>query len=285
MSLEQILGTHLNGEGVAKLLNIAQISLSAAAANAEDAVQLGQVHSIRDAIQAQIDAIDADHKRISSVHVDTVSGTLAEALALADSHDSATGVYTFGVKHIGEGDSIILQAATDPAHRSWIHNGGLAGTDADFDHLNSDIEALINAGTQAVIDALRDGVPEEANTFKKVFDAVNILAGQISTAETNIGLNSDAIATLSTEVASKVRAFYLSGTFAKNIETNIMECSVGNPANHENARVTVKEALGGGSTRTLAHGNYVDTVSDTTILLQTLAPSYENKEVIIVVEH
>lgn len=282
MSLTQILGKNLDGEGAVSLLNIAAISLSAAAANDGDAAQLGQVKAYRDALQAQIDSLSADHSRISSVHVDTVSTTLADALSLADSYNAGTNEWTFGATIIGEGDSIIMQAAADPAERSWIHVGGGNGDTTDFERLSSDIQALIDAGVVAVTNSLRDGVPEAGDTLNKLFTAIQSNASDIGLVEADVAANTSAIATLTTEVASKVRAFYITGTFALN--SGLYELSIGNPANFENARITVKEALGGGGTRKVPDTSFVETTSDSQVLLQTLAPSFDGKEVIVIVE-
>ena len=83
-------------------------------------------------------------------------------------------------------------------------------------------------------------------------------------------------------MSGKVRAFYLTGTFALN--AGLYELSIGNPANFENARITVKEALGGGGTRKISDSSFVETTSDSTVLLQTLAPSFDGKEVIVIIE-
>ena len=284
MSLTQVLGKHLDGEGVAQLLNIASVSLSVAAANDVDAVQFGQVKAIRDALQAQLDSLAADHTRISSVHVDTVSTTLADALALADSYDAGTNTWTFGTTVIGEGDSIILQAATIPEDRSWIHVGLGNGDATDFERLNSDIQALIDVGVVAVTNSLRDGVPEAGDTLNKLFVLIQANASDLGALQVDVTANTDAIATLTTEVAGKVRAFYLTGTFALNAQNNIYELTAGNPANFENARITVKESLGGGGTRKIPDTSFVETTSDSQILLQTLASSFDGKEVIVIVE-
>lgn len=282
MSLTQILGKNLDGEGAVSLLNIAAVSLSAAAANDSDAAQLGQVKAYRDALQAQIDSLSADHSRISSVHVDTTSTNLTDALALADSYNAGTNEWTFGATVIGEGDSIILQAASDPAERSWIHVGGGNGDATDFEQLSSDIQALIDAGVVAVTDALRDSVPEAGDTLNKLFTTIVQTQQTMAGVSDKANANEAAIATLTTEVSGKVRAFYMDGTFALN--AGLYECSLPNPANFENARITLKEALGGGGTRKVADSSYVETTSDSQILLQTLAPSFDGKEVIVIIE-
>lgn len=283
MSLTQILGKNLDGESVVSLLNIASISLSAAAANDADAAQFGQVKSIRDALQAQIDTLSTDHTRISSVHVDTVSTTLADALLLADSY--ADGVYTFGTTVIGEGDSIILQAATVPEDRSWIHSGGEVGDETDFERLNSDIQSLINAGVASVTNALRDGVPEAGDTLNKLFVSIQDTNTELSSVVLDVAANTAAIATLTTEVSGKVRAFYLTGVFAAHDTiANVYQLTLGNPANFENARITVKETLGGGGTRKIPDTTLVETTSDSQIELLTMASSFDGKSVTVIVE-
>lgn len=282
MSLTQILGKNLDGEGAVSLLNIAAVSLSVAAANDGDAAQLGQVKAYRDALQLQIDSLAGDHSRISTVHVDTVSTTLVGALALADSYDAGANEWTFGATVVGEGDSIILQAATVPEDRSWIHVGNGNGDDTDFERLNSDIQSLIDAGVIAVTNSLRDGVPEAGDTLNKLFASIQINASDIGLLQDDVSANAAAIQTLTTEVSGKVRAFYLTGTFALN--AGLYELSIGNPANFENARITVKEALGGGGTRKIPDTSFVETTSDSTVLLQTLASSFDGKEVIVIIE-
>lgn len=284
MSIDnQVLGFHLDGEGVAKLLNIAQVSLSAAAVNAGDAAQLGQVHSIRDALQAQIDALDANTTRITSVHVDEVSGDLAAALALG-TYDAGTNTWDFNGKTIDEGDTIILTNATDSQDRSWIHNGGTAGDATDFSRLNSDLQAMVDAGIIAVTNTLRDGVPETHDTLNKLFLALQSVISDVAGNTTDVAALQASIATLTTEVASKVRAFYQTGTFALNAGSGVYELVAGNPANFENARVTVKEALLSGATRKIPDSAFIETTSDSQVLLQTLAPSYDGKEVLIIIE-
>lgn len=70
---------------------------------------------------------------ITEVHVDTTNATLADFIA-----DS----YTVG-NEFQEGDVIILTSATDQGERTWIHNGGTAGTSADFTALTTTVSTSV----------------------------------------------------------------------------------------------------------------------------------------------
>lgn len=70
---------------------------------------------------------------ITEVHVDVTNTTLADFIA-----DS----YTVG-NEFQEGDVIILTTATDQGERTWIHNGGTAGTSADFTALTTTVSTSV----------------------------------------------------------------------------------------------------------------------------------------------
>lgn len=78
------------------------------------------------------------------VNVDDVSNTLADWLTANPSNT------------LEEGDILILTSATINQQRSWIHNGGSTGTDADFtplitDYNEASIRAMFSSGSSFVI--------------------------------------------------------------------------------------------------------------------------------------
>ena len=78
------------------------------------------------------------------VNVDEVSNTLSAWLTANPSHT------------LEEGDILILTSATINQQRSWIHNGGSAGTDADFtplitDYNEASIRAMFSSASSFII--------------------------------------------------------------------------------------------------------------------------------------
>lgn len=93
--------------------------------------------SIAEDSQAFLSIVDGElhfsNLAITEVHVDTTNATLADFIA-----DS----YTVG-NEFQEGDVIILTSATDQGERTWIHNGGTAGTNADFTALTTTVSTSV----------------------------------------------------------------------------------------------------------------------------------------------
>ncbi|AHK11863.1 hypothetical protein CHOED_03 [Vibrio phage CHOED] len=285
MALEQVLGFNLNGENVASLLNIKSLTLSEAATQAEQAVRFQEFNAEVDALQAQLDAIDASHHSISEVHVDSVSGTLTEALALATSYDTGTHAWTFpDGTVIGGGDAIILQAATDPMDRSWIHTGGTAQSAADFERLSSDIQAIVNVGVTAVAAALRDGVVEAGDTLAKLYTLILSVEGVADQAAADIAALETTVNALALDVAGKADVFHSTITFAPSGTSGIYEASVANPSGNADAIVVLKQEVSTGVYTTVASSAYTDLVSTGNITVRTMSPSMNGQTFDLVVE-
>jgi hypothetical protein len=284
MALEQVLGFNLNGEGVASLLNIKALSLAQAATEVEQAVRLGEMNAAINAVQTQIDNINSNHTRISEVHVDSVSGTLAEALALG-TYDSGAHTWTFADSTvIGEGDVIILQAATNPKDRTWIHAGGTAGTEADFEHLNSDIEALVDAGVTSVLAALRDNVPEAGDTLAKLYTLIQSLDSQITQVVSDLAALDNTVDALASDVAGKADVFQETITFAPSGTAGIYEATVANPSANPGALIALKQEVSTGVMNTVSPTAYTDLVSAANITIRTMSPSMNGQTYALVIE-
>lgn len=284
MSLEQVLGFNLNGEGVASLLNIKALSLANAATEAEQAVRLGEMNSAIATVQAQIDTLSTNHTRISEVHVDSSSATLAAALALG-TYDSDAHTWTFpDATVVGEGDVIILQAATDPKDRTWIHAGGVTGTIADFEHLNSDVEALVDAGVIAVTAALRDGVPNAGDTLNKLYTLITSLDARVGNLEAELGVLGTTVDALAADVAGKADVFQTPITFLPSGTAGIYEATVANPSGNATAVVALKQVVAQGVVTTIPQTAYTDLVSAANITVRTMSPSMNEETYTLVIE-
>lgn len=284
MSIEQILGFNLNGESVASLLNIKSLTLSEAATAAEQAVRFQEFNTEIDALQAQFDALDASHHSISEVHVDSASGTLADALALG-TYDSGTKAWSFpDGTVIGAGDAVILQAAADPKDRSWIHTGTAVGDATDFERLSSDVQAIVDAGVIAVTDALRGGVVEAGDTLAKLFNliqSVDTLANQ--TASDLVTLEAT-VNTLATDVAGKADVFQAQITFAPSGTSGIYEATTTNSTGNADALIALKQEVSTGVYTTVASSAYTDLVSAANITVRTMSPSMNGQTYDLVME-
>lgn len=284
MALEQVLGFNLNGEGVASLLNIKALSLANAATEAEQAVRLGEMNAAIAAVQTQIDNLNSSHTRISEVHVDSASATLAEALALG-TYDSGAHTWTFPDSAvIGEGDVIILQAAADPKDRTWIHAGGTAGTAADFEHLNSDVEALVDAGVVAVTNALRDGVVEAGDTLAKLYTLITSLDSTVSGLASDLAALDTTVDALATDVAGKADVFLEQVTFAPSGTSGIYEATIANPSANPGALIALKQEVSTGVMNTVSPTAYTDLVSAANITIRTMSPSMNGQTYALVIE-
>lgn len=284
MSLEQVLGFNLNGEGVASLLNIKALSLSQAATEAEQAVRLGELNTAIAAVQTQIDNINSNHTRISEVHVDSSSADLATALALG-TYDSGAHTWTFpDATVIGEGDVIILQAAADPKDRTWIHAGGTAGSAADFEHLNSDVEALVDAGVVAVTDALRGGVVEAGDTLAKLYTLIQSLDTTVAGVASDLADLDTTVDALASDVAGKADVFQEQITFAPSGTSGIYEATIANPSGNAGALLALKQEVSTGVMTTVPSTAYTDVVSAANITLRTMSPSMNGETYAVVIE-
>lgn len=99
------------------------------------------IHSSSNAFLEIVDGVEIKVKQLlsQSVTVDTTEVSLSAWLTSNPSHS------------LEEGDMLILQGATVNQQRSWIHNGGNAGTIADFttlvtDYNESVIRGMFSAG-------------------------------------------------------------------------------------------------------------------------------------------
>lgn len=284
MSLEQVLGFNLNGEGVASLLNIKALSLSQAATADEQAVRLGEMNTAISAVQTQIDNMNSNHTRISEVHVDSASADLATALSLG-TYDSSAHTWTFpDATVIGEGDVIILQAAADAKDRTWLHAGGTAGSTADFEHLNSDVEALVNAGVDTVMNALRAGVPTAGDTLNKLYTLITSLDSTVSGLASDLADLDSTVNTLAADVAGKADVFQQTVTFAPSGTSGIYEATVANPSGNPDAIVALKQEVSEGVMTTVASTAYTDLVSASNVTIRTMSPSMNGQSFDVVIE-
>lgn len=285
MSLEQVLGFNLNGEGVASLLNIKALELSQAASTDEQAIRLKEFNAGVAALQTQLDAIDASHHSISEVHVDSASATLAEALSLATSYDSGTHSWTFADGTvIGSGDAIILQAAADPMDRSWIHTGGVAGNASDFERLSSDVQAIVDAGVVAVTGALRDGVSEAGDTLAKLYTLIQTLDSLANATANDLVVLENTVDTLASDVQGKADVFQQTITFAPSGTSGIYEATASNPSGNADALIALKQEVSTGVFTTVASSAYTDLVSAANVTLRTMSPSMNGQTFDLVIE-
>lgn len=284
MALEQVLGFNLNGEGVASLLNIKALSLAEAATTDEQAVRLGEMNTAIGTVQTQLDNLSTNHTRISEVHVDSASETLAEALALG-TYSSENHTWTFpDATVIGEGDVIILQAAADAKDRTWIHAGGTAGSIADFEHLNSDVEALVNAGVDSVLTALRDGVPTAGDTLNKLYTLIQALDSTVAGIASDLAALDSTVDALATDVAGKADVFQETVTFAPSGTTGIYEATIANPSANPGALIALKQEVSTGVMNTVSPTAYTDLVSAANITIRTMSPSMNGQTYTLVIE-
>lgn len=284
MALEQVLGFNLNGESVASLLNIKSLTLSEAATAAEQAVRLQEFNAGVDALQAQLDAIDASHHSISEVHVDSASTTLQAALDLG-TYSSSTHSWTFSDGTvIGGGDAIILQAAADPMDRSWIHTGAQAGNASDFERLSSDVQAIVDAGVAAVTNALRDGVVEAGDTLAKLYTLIQSVDSLASSTAADLATLETTVDTLAADVAGKADVFQTTITFAPSGTSGIYEATVANSSGNADAIVALKQEVSTGVYTTVSNTAYTDLVSASNVTLRTMSPSMNGQTYDLVIE-
>lgn len=177
----QVLGRDLDAEGIAKILNVAQLTLSGAATAANEPMRKGEFDTAVTGLDSRLTAVEGSSMHLDAVYVDTVSPDLVTALSTASYAD---GVWTFGgSKELSEGDLLILNAATEQDEaRSWIHNGGTSGTAQDFTALASDVDAALQAAVNGVI----GGASNAYNTLGKAEALHTQLETRVGTAETDI---------------------------------------------------------------------------------------------------
>ena len=267
-----VLGRDMDGEGVASLLNMVKVTLSQGASAPNEAVRFQEFSAGMVNLQGQVDALVGAQHDINTVHVDTSSTTLAAALALG-TYSAVTHSWTFGSKVINEGDVIILQSPTDLNDRAWIHTGGTAGTAADFVHLNSDVTALINAGTDAIMAAIRGGVPVAGDTLMKVYTLALGIQTALGAVETRLTTVEGDIVMLNTAVSGKADIAVTSITFTDANDDGIIEANVANPlGTHEVIPFVMKAGVGG--VYAAVDGDAYDLkISDATLAFRTLSPS------------
>lgn len=113
---------------------------------------------------------------IDNVHVDVDNTTISTFVA---AH------YTLGTEY-HEGDMIVLTNATDAALRTYIHNGGTAGTVADFTALPSNISESFVRGALSATGAI--GYDSGTGVFSLSLDAANlaVIGGVLTLVENSI---------------------------------------------------------------------------------------------------
>lgn len=231
----QVLGRDLDAEGIAKILNVAQLTLSGAATAANEPMRKGEFDTTVTSIESRLTAVEGGAMHLDAVYVDTVSPDLVTALSNATYAD---GVWTFGgSKELAEGDLLILNAATEQDEaRSWIHNGGTSGTAQDFTALASDVDAAIQAAVTSVI----GGASNAYNTLGKAEALHTQLEGRVTTAETEIDTLQSQVA-LRPEFKSAIASAWNDngdGTFT---------AGVANPYNSTSVQIQVQTDSGAGS--------------------------------------
>lgn len=178
----QVLGRDLDAEGIAKILNVAQLTLSGAASAANEPMRKGEFDTAVGSLDTRLTAVEGSAMHLDAVHVDTTSPDLVTALSTGSFAD---GIWTFGGKQLSEGDLLILNAATEQDEaRSWVLNGSATGTAADFTALASDIDAAIQEAVNSVVGTATNAF----NTLGKAEAAYNALAVHVSDAENDIDI-------------------------------------------------------------------------------------------------
>lgn len=144
----QILGRDLDAEGIAKILNVAQLTLSGAAAAANEPMRKGEFDTAVNSLDSRLTNVEGSSLHLDAVYVDTTSPDLITAISNATFAD---GKWTFGAKELSEGDLLILNAATEQDEaRSWVVTG-VSGTAQDFTALASDVDAALQTAVDTVI--------------------------------------------------------------------------------------------------------------------------------------
>ncbi len=210
-----ILGRNLDGEDRAEILNIAKLVLTNAAATEKEPVRKVEFDAGIDDLDTRLTAVETSNMHIDAVYVDETSTDLATALAAGVWDDTAKH-WKFGSIELATGDLLILNAAAEEEHRSWVMNNKKAGDSDDFTALGSDIDS----STDAAIAALKGDASIPYATLGKIEDVIiankvtsdaaeNALDGRVTIAEADI----DAI-----QVAQALRPEFKihTGTFTQN---------------------------------------------------------------------
>lgn len=178
----QILGRDLDAEGIAKILNVAQLTLSGAATSDKEPMRKAEFDVAVGGLDSRLTSIEGSSMHLDAVYVDTTSPDLVTALSTGTYSD---GVWTFSGKELSEGDLLILNAATEQDEaRSWVLNGNTTGTVADFTALASDIDAAI----QAAVDSVVGTATNAFNTLGKAESAHTALTVRVADAENEIDI-------------------------------------------------------------------------------------------------
>ncbi len=241
-----ILGRNLDGENRAEILNIAKLTLSNAAASAFEVMRKQEFDDGVAGLDSRLTAVETSNLHIDSVYVDETSADLVTALAEAGVvWNAGTSHWDFpGGIELATGDLLILNAAAEEEHRSWVMNNVKGGTVADFTPLGSDIDSSIDAA----IAALKGDAAPEYDTLGKIEDVIianktatdtaqNSLDGRVTLAEADID-------SLQTAQALRPEFKTHSGTFTQN--GSIYELEFTNPYNTSAITVGVQsdESLG-----------------------------------------
>ncbi|WRQ13107.1 hypothetical protein [Vibrio phage vB_VpM-pA2SJ1] len=230
----QVLGRNLDAEGTAKILNLAQLTLTNAAANDNEPLRKVEFDTSFNALDSRLTAVEGSSMHLDAVYVDTTSPDLNTALS---NGSYADGVWTFGSKELSEGDLLILNAATEQDEaRSWVHNGGTSGTAQDFTALASDIDAAIQSAVNAVIGTASNAY----NTLGKA-EALNTqLTTRVTDAENEIDV-------LQAQVPTKAEfKTAITSAWTDNGD-GTYTAGVANPYNSTEVSVQVQADLGNGS--------------------------------------
>lgn len=175
----QVLGRDLDAEGIAKILNVAQLTLSGAAASANEPMRKGEFDTAVGSLDSRLTAVEGSSMHLDAVYVDTTSPDLITAISNATFAD---GKWNFGGKELSEGDLLILNAATEQDEaRSWVVSGA-NGNAQDFTALASDVDAAIQAAVASVIGTASNAY----NTLGKAEALHTQLSARMATAETDI---------------------------------------------------------------------------------------------------
>ncbi|QXN67708.1 hypothetical protein [Vibrio phage VP41s3] len=230
----QVLGRNLDAESVAKILNVAQLTLSNAATAANEPLRKGEFDTAYNDHESRIAAMEGSSMHLDAVYVDTTSPDLATALA-AGSHSGDE--WTFGGKVLSEGDLLILNAATQQDEaRSWVHNGGSAGDATDFTALASDIDAAI----QSAVDSVIGDAAVEYNTLGKIEDKHIALDARVTTAEGEID-------TLQTEMPLRPELKVATAVSWTDNGDGTYTASVSNPFPSTEVHVQIQSDAGAGA--------------------------------------
>lgn len=238
-----VMGRDLDFEGARKLINVGGMTLATAATAANEPLRKGEFDTSVSGLQSSINALDAALLNKCKVVRDSTHTDLAGVLAAGS---FAAGKWTIDGHILDEGDLIIIVNATDPVHRSWVMNGGTAGTAADFDYFGGDISALITAAKATLVG-----------------DA---------TVYTNLGAVEDKLDAVDTALALKaVSKVYSNKTFTEAGGIYSMGINTSTDFGTPYMNVSAFKPLSGGAFQELNDDEFIVTCTASTITLRTMS--------------